>query len=70
MGSRSTEARKMVQSQAGAKAGRSFATATASARDKSQSTKCTSTAVQTDLTWPNSQKEPTYVYVDDDDLEH
>ena len=55
------EARKMVQSQAGAKAGRSFATAAASARDKSQSTKCTSTAVQTDLTWPNSQKEPTYV---------
>ena len=23
--------------------------------------RCTSTAVQTDLTWPNSQKEPTYV---------
>lgn len=56
------EARQMVQSQSGAKGGRSFATvASAKDKDKPQSTQSTSTAVQTDLTWPNSQKEPSYI---------
>ena len=43
-----------MQSQVAAKGGRSYVTV---AYAKDQLTKCTSTAVQTDLTWPSSQNE-------------
>ena len=52
------EARKIVQSRSAAKSNCSYVTV---ASAKEQLTKHTSTAVQTDLTWPSCQSEPSFV---------